>query len=57
MKRYAAPTNAEKNARLLSEMIRSHMASVRNEGFPSQIRRTMMELVEPLDLSFDSKRG
>jgi len=55
MKRYGSPGG--KGTRLLSEMIRSHTSMVRNEGFPSQIKRTMAELVAPLDSAFESKRG
>lgn len=57
LKRYGSPITGTKSARLLSEMVRSHTAAVRNEGFPSQIRRTMTELVAPLDSAFEKKRG
>jgi hypothetical protein len=57
LKRYASPVNEKKFARLLSEMIRGHTSGVRNEGFPSQIRRTMMELTESLDSVFEARRG
>ncbi len=56
MKRYASSTRENKGVSLLSELIRAHTAGVRNEGFPSQIRRTMIELVTPLDSEFGDRR-
>jgi len=56
-KRYGSLTGATKRERGLSETVRSYTAVARNEGFPSQIRRTMTELVAPLDSAFKKKRG
>jgi hypothetical protein len=57
LRRYGALASGKNDLSQLSEMMRSHTAGVRNEGFPSQVRRTMIELVTPLDLAFQRRRG
>jgi hypothetical protein len=56
-KRFESSGARDKHAGLISEMMRTHTASVRNEGFASQVRRTMTEIVAPLDREFQQKRG
>jgi hypothetical protein len=57
LKRFGSSTSGKKSPELLSEMMRTHTATVRNEGFASQVRRTMTEIVAPLDRDFEGKRG
>jgi hypothetical protein len=57
LKRFASSEAGDKSASLISEVMRTHTASVRNEGFASQVRRTMTEIVAPLDGEFQQKRG
>jgi hypothetical protein len=53
LKRYGTGTTKKD---LLSEIARAHTVSVRNEGFPSQIRSTLHALLTPLDETFASLR-
>jgi hypothetical protein len=56
-KRFASSAEGKKGPELLSEMMRTHTAAVRNEGYASQVRRTMTEIVAPLDREFEERRG
>jgi hypothetical protein len=50
-------TSSDKAAALAAEMIRQHTAFVRNEGFPSQIKRLHCEIFKTLDATFSSREG
>jgi hypothetical protein len=42
---------------LVSEMVRQQTAFVRNEGYPSQIRRLLAGIARPLDREFERSEG
>lgn len=44
-------------AGLVSEIVRQQTAFVRNEGFPSQIKRLLAGLSKPLDDAFEQREG
>jgi hypothetical protein len=50
-------TKEHSPAGLVSEMVRQQTAFVRNEGFPSQIRRLLAGLSKPLDDIFAQREG
>ena len=56
LKRFAS-SEAKRQANLLCEMMRGHTASVRNEGFPTQLRQLVSHLVAPLDPEFETRQG
>lgn len=56
-KRFDSSDESGKESRLISEMVRTSTAKLRNVGFASQTRRTMTQIVAPLDGAFLERQG
>ena len=56
LKRYGTNSTGNK-AQVLAEIVRAHTVSVRNAGFPTQIRRSVRGLAEALSQQFEQAHG
>ena len=56
-KRFNTRDEATKDSQLISELVRASTAKMRNVGFASQTRRTMAQIVAPLDEAFVRRQG
>ena len=56
LKRFGSSSDDDKK-QLLVEIVRAHTVSVRNEGYPTQIRRTIRDLADALNPQFEQANG